>query len=77
MQSAVDEKKKLELRVDNISGELNKAKTQVTELESSKQQLQVRVNQQHRCQAAASHPVCIPGVCFSRLIETVTPEVRS
>lgn len=42
MQSAVDEKKKLELRVDNITGELNKAKSQVTELEGGKQQLQVR-----------------------------------
>lgn len=41
MQSAVDEKKKLELRLDNITGELNKAKMHVTELESSKQQLQV------------------------------------
>jgi hypothetical protein len=41
MQSAVDEKKKLELRVDNTAGELNKAKAQAIELESSKQQLQV------------------------------------
>jgi len=43
MQSAVDEKKKLELRVDNITGELNKAKSHVTELEGGRQQLQVRV----------------------------------
>ena len=43
MQSAVDEKKKLELRVDNVTGELNKAKARVAELDSNKQQLQVRV----------------------------------
>jgi hypothetical protein len=41
MQSAMDEKKKLELRVDNITGELNKTKAQAAELEGSKQQLQV------------------------------------
>lgn len=42
MQSAVDEKKKLELRVDNLSGELNKAKGHSAELEAAKQTLQVR-----------------------------------
>jgi hypothetical protein len=41
MQSAVDEKKKLELRLDNITGELNKAKAHAAELEGSRQQLQV------------------------------------
>jgi hypothetical protein len=41
MQSAVDEKKKLELRVDNITGDLNKVKAQAAELEGSKHQLQV------------------------------------
>lgn len=42
MQSAVDERKKLELRLDNITGELYEAKSQVAELEGSRQQLQVR-----------------------------------
>lgn len=41
MQSAVDEKKKAELRLDNVNGELTKLKAQVAELEGTKQQLQV------------------------------------
>jgi phage shock protein A len=55
MQCAVDEKKKLELRVDNTSGELNKARAKVTELEGNKQQLQVGLNSAV-CQAAAGRP---------------------
>lgn len=46
MQSAVEEKKKLELRLDNINGELNKAKARASELESSQQQLQVCTRKQ-------------------------------
>lgn len=61
MQSAVDEKKKLELRLDNITGELNKAKTHVTELESSKQQLQVgRVAARHWAAVAKPQIACRP-----------------
>lgn len=55
MQSAVDEKKKLELRLDNITGEFNKAKTHVTELESSKQQLQV--GWRHAIEPQSPHPI--------------------
>lgn len=51
MQSAVDEKKKLELRLDNVTNELNKAKAHAAELDGSKQQLQVVVT----LQTASTH----------------------
>lgn len=42
LQSLMDEKKALELHVDNLSGQLQHSKTQLTDVDSRCQQLQVR-----------------------------------
>jgi hypothetical protein len=77
MQSAVDEKKKLELRLDNVTSELNKAKAHAAELDGSKQQLQVLVtplsNQSTACECAVAVKAIVNssmagGVSLQRLL---------